>query len=146
VKHHADASIRLLGALPSSEMAEWYRRSSLFVLPSPNEGFGMVLLEAMASGLPVIASDKSGAQDCVAEGRDGFVVAARNVDALAERILWCYQRRDETRAMGRAARMKIEQQFTLAHYAERQISLYRQVSKEAPGPATNAPPETGLIG
>ncbi len=146
LKSHADASIRLLGALPSSEVAEWYRRSSLFVLPSPNEGFGMVLLEAMASGLPVIASDKSGAQDCVAEGRDGFVVATRNVDALAERILWCYQRRDETRAMGRAARMKIEQQFTLAHYAERQISLYRQVSKEAPGPATNAPPETGLIG
>src|SRR5260370_9322378 len=91
----------------------------------------MVLLEAMASGLPVIASDKSGAQDCVAEGRDGFVVATRNVDALAERILWCYERRDETRAMGRAARMKIEQEFTLAHYAERQISLYRQGRKES---------------
>lgn len=130
LKSYSVANIRLAGVLPRPEVAERYRESSIFVLPSANEGLANVLLEAMASGLPVVATGKSGAQDSVTAGKDGLVVPARDADALAESILWCYEHRDDARAMGRAARMKIEQQFTLAHYAERQISLYRQLSKE----------------
>jgi glycosyltransferase involved in cell wall biosynthesis len=91
------------------------------------EGLANVLLEAMASGLPVVATDRSGALDCVTAGKDGFVVPAGNVDALAEAIFWCYQHRDKTMAMGKAARTKIEQQFTLSHYEDRQIALYRSL-------------------
>jgi glycosyltransferase involved in cell wall biosynthesis len=125
LKRYACANVRLAGVLPAEKVAEWYRKSSVFVFPSVNEGFGLVLLEAMASGLAVVASEESGARDCVTEGKDGFVVKPRNVDTLAERILWCYQHRDEMRAMGRSARMKVEQHFTLSHYEERQIVLYR---------------------
>lgn len=130
LKRYADANVRLLGMLPSPVVAERYRQSSILVFPSANEGLGMVLLEAMSSGLPIIATDRTGAPDLVTEGTEGFVVPARNVDALAERILWCYQHRDQTKAMGRAARIKVEQQFTLAHYEERQISLYRRLNTE----------------
>jgi glycosyltransferase involved in cell wall biosynthesis len=84
----------------------------------------------MASGLPVVASEKTGAQDCVTEGKDGFVVKARDAHALAERILWCYEHRAETKAMGRAARTKVEQQFTLSHYEERQIALYHSLTSQ----------------
>jgi glycosyltransferase involved in cell wall biosynthesis len=122
------ANVRLLGVLPAKELAQGYRESSVFVFPSANEGMGMVLLEAMASGLPVVSTDKTGAADFVSEGKEGFVVPARNVDALAERILWCYQHPEETMAMGRAARTKVEQQFTFAHFAERQIALYRSLT------------------
>jgi glycosyltransferase involved in cell wall biosynthesis len=121
------ANVRLLGVLPAKEVAERYQESTVFVFPSANEGLALVLLEAMASGIPVIASEKSGAGDCVTDGKDGFVVPARNVDALADRILWCYQHPDETVAMGRAARTRVEQQFTLSHYGERQIALYRSL-------------------
>jgi starch synthase len=130
LKRYADASIKLLGALPPSEVTKCYRQSSVFVFPSANEGLGMVLLEAMSSGLPVIATDKTGAPDLVTEGGDGFVVSARNVDALAERMLWCYQHRQEIGVMGRAARTRVEQGFTLAHYEERQITLYRRLYDE----------------
>jgi starch synthase len=130
----ADDCIKPLGNLPLEKVAECYRDSSLFVFPSVNEGFGLVLLEAMACGIPVVATDKSGAQDCVTEGQDGFVVPARNSDALAEAILWCYQHQDQTMAMGKAARAKVEGQFTLSHYEERQIALYRSLGEQA-GPA-----------
>ena len=121
----AGANVRLAGALRPEEVVERYRESSVFVFPSANEGFGLVLLEAMSCGLPVIATEKSGAPDCVADGKEGFVVPSRDVDALAERILSCYQHPQETADMGRAAREKIEQHFTLSHYEERQISWYR---------------------
>jgi glycosyltransferase involved in cell wall biosynthesis len=126
-REYAAGNLRLLGTLPPQEVAERYRESSLFVLPSVMEGLANVLLEAMASGLPVVATDQSGAADCVTSGKDGFVVPARNIDTLAEAILWCYQHRDKTMAMGKAARVKVEQLFTLSHYEERQIALYRSL-------------------
>src|SRR5436190_23125800 len=88
----------------------------------------MVLLEAMASGLPVIGTDRTGAPDLVTPGREGFIVPARNVDALREAILWCYQHPDEAAVMGKDARAKVEEQFTLAHHAERQIAVYRSLA------------------
>jgi len=126
-KYRAE-NVRLLGRLPAEEVAKQYQKSSLLVLPSVHEGFGLVLLEAMASGLPVVATDRSGAVDCVEAGKEGLVVPARNAEALAEAILWCYQHRDRSRTMGRAARTKIEQRFTLAHYEARQIALYRSLA------------------
>jgi glycosyltransferase involved in cell wall biosynthesis len=59
-------------------------------------------------------------------------VPARDVDRLAEAIQRCYQHRDETRAMGRAARAKIESQFTLDHYNQRMIVLYNELARVAP--------------
>jgi glycosyltransferase involved in cell wall biosynthesis len=136
LKSCSGANVRLAGVLPPKEVAEHYRESSVFVFPSANEGLALVLLEAMASGLAVIASDKSGAGDCVTEGEDGFVVPARNVDALADRILWCYRHPEETMTMGRSARIKVEQQFTLSHYEERQVACYRTLMNKRCQPAT----------
>ena len=127
LRNYAREDVRATGALPPQQVADHYRESSVLVHPSANEGFGLVLLEAMAAGLPVIASERSGARDCVTEGKDGFLVPARNVDALAERILWCYEHPDETMTMGRAARAKIEERFTLSHYEERQVAMYRSL-------------------
>jgi glycosyltransferase involved in cell wall biosynthesis len=125
---HADSSVRKLGFLSMRELVKAYQESDVFVFPSVNEGFAQVLLEAMACGLPVVATELSGAKDCVTEGKEGFIVPARDVDRLAEAILWCYQHRDETRAMGRAARAKIESQFTLDHYNQRMIALYNELA------------------
>jgi glycosyltransferase involved in cell wall biosynthesis len=111
--------------LPSIELSRWYRASHLFVFPSVNEGLARVLLEAMSSGLPVVATERSGAEDCIAQGIEGNVVPARNVQALAEALLWHYKNPEASAAMGKAARSRIERQFTLPHYVERVIGVYR---------------------
>jgi glycosyltransferase involved in cell wall biosynthesis len=124
LRTYADSTVRTMGHLPPKELAELYRESDLFVFPSVNEGLAQVLFEAMSSGLPVVASDYSGADDLVTEGKDGFIVPARDVDRLAEAISWCYHHLDDLRLMGQAARAKMESQFTLDHYSQRQIALY----------------------
>jgi glycosyltransferase involved in cell wall biosynthesis len=128
LREYADSSVRTAGFLSANELLQHYRESDLFVFPSVNEGLAQVLLEAMASGLPVVASDLSGAGDCVTQGVEGFITPARDVERIAEAILWCYQHREETLAMGRAARARIESQFTLSHYNQRMIALYRSVA------------------
>jgi glycosyltransferase involved in cell wall biosynthesis len=125
---HSNCGVRVTGALPVHEVARCYREANLFVHPSANEGLAQVLLEAMASGLPVVATDKTGAVECVTNGKEGWVVRARDVDALAESLLWCYEHREECQEMGKAGRRRIESQFKLEHYNERVVALYRALA------------------
>jgi mannosyltransferase len=76
--------IVFLGEVPDIRL--WYRRVSLYVAPSRNEGFGLTPLEAMASGSPVVASDAGAYADLIAEGETGFVVAAGDGAALTRAI------------------------------------------------------------
>ncbi|NTU99373.1 glycosyltransferase family 4 protein [Candidatus Falkowbacteria bacterium] len=80
--------IDFVGKLSDTDMAECYRQSDLFVLPSINQGeaFGMVLLEAMASGLPVIATNLPGVRKVFTPGDQGLLAEPGNVPDLAEKI------------------------------------------------------------
>jgi len=80
--------VQLLGALPDDqEVRRWYRRATLFCLPSLQEGFGIVFLEAMASGLPVVSTTATAIPEVVPHGRAGLLVPAQNPQALAEAIV-----------------------------------------------------------
>jgi glycosyltransferase involved in cell wall biosynthesis len=127
LRDYENCGVRVAGIQSQSEVARCYRESNLFVMPSLNEGLAQVLLEAMASGLSVVATDRTGANDCIEDGKEGFVVPARDVDALANAIQWCYEHREESQAMGRAARARIESEYTLEHYNERVIQMYRSL-------------------
>ena len=129
LRKYVDSSVRLVQRMSPAEIADCYRKSNLFVFPSASEGLAEELLEAMASGLPIVASDMSGASDCVAQGKEGWIVPTRNVDALADAILWCYRHSNERRELGQAARARIEREFTLRHYNERLLALYQSLSK-----------------
>jgi glycosyltransferase involved in cell wall biosynthesis len=120
-------SIRCTGILSREEVAKCYQESDLFVLPSVSEGLSLALLEAMSSGLPAIACRETGAEDCIVPGKNGLLVDGKDVDALASAILWCYEHPAERVALGLAARKRIEETFTLSHYAERMAALYEQL-------------------
>ena len=77
-----DGQVRFLGSVPDA--ARYYRAFDCFVLSSDHEPFGMVLLEAMAAGLPIISSDCGGAPEVV--GDSGFLFPLGDVAALAERM------------------------------------------------------------
>lgn len=70
-----------------SDIEKYYEKSAFFVLPSRNEGFGMVLIEAMAYGNPVVSfACKAGPKDIVHDGKDGFLVPTGDVTAFAEKM------------------------------------------------------------
>jgi glycosyltransferase involved in cell wall biosynthesis len=83
---------------------EVYGSSSVLVHPSLTDGFGYVVAEAMASGIPVIVSRNAGAADLVVDGVNGYVVPPRDVDAIADRLRHLAERPALVREMGAAAR------------------------------------------
>lgn len=91
------------GSVPWEVLQEGYRRAHVLVFPTLCDGFGEVVTEALAHGLPVITTRNAGAADLISPGRNGFIVPARDAQALAARMDWCLQHRAELAAMRREA-------------------------------------------
>jgi alpha-maltose-1-phosphate synthase len=104
-------------SVPHLLLNQYYSSASVLVFPSLVEGFGLVILEAMACGIPVITTPNTAGADIITDGVEGFIVPIRNVEALKEKLEWCYCHPQELAAMGLAARRKAE---------ELNWSLYRQ--------------------
>ncbi len=98
------SGIELTGSLPQAELARLFRAADCLVLPSRNDSYGMVVAEALACGLPVIASRMVGAKGLIVEGESGWIVPVEDVDALADRMAWCARHPREVRAMRPACR------------------------------------------
>jgi len=118
---------RHLGALPQGALAHAYRSSSVFVLPSVEEGLAMVTLEAMASGLPVVVTPNTGAEDILTDGREGLVVPARDPEALAGALLGLYEDEPRRRAMGEAA-VRAAAGWSWDVYGDRVAAAYARIA------------------
>ncbi len=79
-------SVRWLGSLPQAELAQRYAEARLFVFPSLIDGYSLAVLEAMASGLPVLLTDRCGNRDLIEQGVNGWVVPAADPEALAAQL------------------------------------------------------------
>ena len=97
-------------------LAEIYHRADVFVLPSLHEGSALVTYEALASGVPVIATPNAGS--VVRDGVEGFLVPVGEIDPLAERLFDVYRDPERRREMARAARRRAEE-FSWPAYGER---------------------------
>jgi len=78
--------VRFVGYVPEGELPELYRTADVFVMPSAGEGFGIVFLQALASGLPVIGGDGDGSRDPLRDGHDGCLVAPGHLEGLQAAI------------------------------------------------------------
>ena len=113
---------KLLG--PTEQILDEYIKSSLLVMSSRFEGFGMVLVEAMACGLPVISFDcPCGPKDIIQDHVDGLLVANGNIEKLAEAIMWMTQHPEQHRAMAAKAIENV-QRFSIEKIAEKWKSLF----------------------
>jgi len=108
LNQYADV-FRYVPSVPHASLNQYYSAANVLVFPSLLEGFGMVLLEAMACGIPVITTSNVGGIDIITDGIEGFIVPIRDVEALQEKLEWCYCHPLELEQMGRAARRKAEQ-------------------------------------
>ena len=125
---YASASAKTQGWLTPEEVAKRYRESEVSVLPSVNAGLALALLEAMAAGLPLVASEMARAADCMSLGGEGRVVRARDLGTLADAICWCQSHPDEVKGMGNAARTRFEKELTLSQYEQRAIALHSSLA------------------
>jgi glycosyltransferase involved in cell wall biosynthesis len=99
------STVKFLGFRNQSELPKFYALCDVFVLPSMDEPWGLVVNEVMATGKPVIVSDQVGcARDLVHSGRNGFVFSVGDVDALATSLMRVLNNRDEAARMGQASR------------------------------------------
>lgn len=119
--------IHEVGRQPPDDVAVRLRRAGIFVLASVHEGLAMVILEAMASGLPVIATEATGAADVVQHGITGFVVPSRDPDAIAECLTRLLDSPALTCEMGQAAASYVQTLGGWAAYGNRAASLVDQL-------------------
>ena len=106
------------------DIPEILRGLDCFVLPSLSEGISNTILEAMASGLPVIATDVGGNGELVDAGRSGELVPVGDVETMARRIVAYACDREDARAAGRAGRASVESRFSLAAMVRQYQGLY----------------------
>ena len=116
-------SIRLMGLIDDSRSLLWALDS--FAMPSLQEGLGVAALEAMACGLPVVASATGGLVDAVEDGITGIQVPAGDARALANAIELLFANRDSRAAMGAAGRARVSEKFALEAMARATLALYR---------------------
>jgi len=99
-----NGQVSFVGEVSQVELANKMRRSCIFVLPSLSEGLGRVVVEAMATGTPVVGSRVGGIPEMVQDGVTGFLVPPGDEEALAERLRWVLKYPREAEAMGHRAR------------------------------------------
>jgi len=124
---HAGESVIVRGALPMTALPAEYTRSDIFCLPSWEEGFPLVLLQAMASGLPIVASVATGAADIVTDNAEGFVVPTGDVMRLADALGTLIDDEAGRRRMGKAARTRVAEGWDWQSYADRAIAHYEKL-------------------
>ncbi len=119
--------LRSLGAQSRAEIMEHMQRSSYLVMPSIwYETFGLVLVEAFACGLPVIASRLGSMQDLVEDGHTGILFDPGSSADLAEKIVWADRHPEEIRRMGCNARKTYLEKYTPQHNYEQLMEIYHQ--------------------
>jgi glycosyltransferase involved in cell wall biosynthesis len=107
--------------------------SDSFVLPSLWEGLPMALIEAMASGLPIVATGVSGTKQVMIHDKTGLLVAPGDVGALASAIVEVLSDPARARAMGTAARDRVQSAFSAKKQAEEHIALFRHAAERGTG-------------
>lgn len=125
-----DSAISVLGSIPRDGVAQEMRRSSIFVLASIQDGFGLVIAQAMSSGLPVIATDATGAAELITHGVEGLIVPSADQDALAEGMEFMLDNPDIASAMGTAGRARIAALGGWDTYGTLALSSFESLQQE----------------
>jgi glycosyltransferase involved in cell wall biosynthesis len=126
-----DSCVHWLGCLPPERMPDLYCAVDAFVCASHNEGLSNSMLEAMATGLPIVVTDVGGHAEIVADGVNGQLVPSREVDKLAAALEEVLTNRESSARLGRAARQRALEIGTPHTNAAHLLSYFQELLPES---------------
>jgi glycosyltransferase involved in cell wall biosynthesis len=127
------AQVRLLGHVAWQNLAAWYRRAAVFVMPSRHETFGLSVVEAMAFGIPVVACNVGGLPEIVIDGVTGLLVAPQDPEALAAAIKRLLGNPELRQRLGNAGRERVLSEYQVEGVARQTLQVYERVKRKAAG-------------
>lgn len=124
-----DGTIQFLGWV--EEMPNYFASLDVFVLPSLNEGIPGTVREALAMGVPVVATDVGGTEEVVKNGETGFLIEAENATAITDAVGSLLSNRQTRSRMGENGRELVVERFSMESYVKRYESFLRELSTGA---------------
>jgi len=103
-----EKQVNFVGLLPHEKLPAYYQSAGVYVLPSQNEGMSNCMLEALASGLPLLATNTGGTQELIEDGVNGFILRMKSAEDIAEKLEILIQNEELRKKMGKASREKAE--------------------------------------
>ena len=128
---HLSQKVFAFGKKYDQEKNTFYQQSDIFVFPSLDEAFPLVLLEAMQFKLPIVSSDVGGVQEIVIDKQTGFVVQKNDPDALACKLLLLIQDTSLRNSMGIAGKKRFDDNFTLEKFEARFLTILKDAANAA---------------
>ena len=119
-------NVEFKGFVPSTQMPNVYKAADVYIIPSLYEGLSRSLVEAMASGLPAIASTSSGGLDLVCQGENGFIISPADIEGLQEKIIYFCEHKEEISKMGECA-ATVASKYTWKNYKEILINTIEEI-------------------
>ncbi|MBN1762032.1 MAG: glycosyltransferase family 4 protein [Methanomicrobia archaeon] len=118
---------KFTGFVPYADLKALYAACAVFVLPSLEEGFGVVLTEALAAGKPVVGTNVGGIPAQIRDGWNGFLIESANAQQLAEKLRYLIDHPEERKGMGDNSRKLAEEEFDWRQIAERYLRVYAEI-------------------
>lgn len=116
--------VRFLGEADQAEISKQMQEAHIFLLPSIGEALPVVLMEAQATGLPVVATDVGSVAEIVADGKSGFLVSAQDVIGLANKLEYLIKHPEIWPEMGRCGRKIVEERYDIKKLNQRLVKIY----------------------
>ena len=123
----ASERLQSIGSVSYNDMPQRYRDMDILLMPTVREGFGLSIAEAMACGLPVVATNCSAIPELIDEGKGGFLCPPGDVDAFAEKLNILANSPKMRREMGEYNRSKVEEKFTLVRMVKEYKRLFHEI-------------------
>ena len=125
-----NSDVELLGLLPKNEIAAVLKGADVFLHPAVSEGFSNAVIEAQAIGLPVIATSADGLSENIENGVTGLIVPVYDAEAIAEKLQWCFDNRQQLPYMGKAGVERVKRLFTIDEQIKKFEQFYNTLNEK----------------
>jgi glycosyltransferase involved in cell wall biosynthesis len=123
-------SISFAGKVTNEQIPKYMAQADVFVLPSLSEGFGIVVVEAMASGLPIVTTNVRGLPELVKNGENGFIAKPKDPKDLAEKIMLILENKDLRETIAKTNIIKARE-YTWDHIVDELITVYNSILQKS---------------